>query len=49
MHDTNTEVNVNGEQKKDSTMQLVIQEFASRVALILQEVDQVLKVLNPET
>ena len=30
-------------------MLLVIQEFASRVALGLQEVDQALKVLSPET
>ena len=40
---------INGEQKKDATMQLFIQEFASRVALILQEVDQAFKVLGPET
>ena len=37
-----------GEQTKDGTMQLVIQESASRVALVLQEVDQALKVLSPE-
>ena len=49
MHDTNTEVNDNGEQKKDATIQLVIQDFASRVALVLQEVHQALKVLSPET
>ena len=30
-------------------MQLLIQEFASRVALGLQEVDPALKVLGPET
>ena len=40
---------INGEQKKDATMQLFIQAFASRVALVLQEVDQALKVLCPET
>ena len=39
----------NGEQKKDATMQLFIKEFAFRVALILQEVGQALKVLGPET
>ena len=38
-----------GEQKKDVTMQLFIQEFASGVALVLQEVDQAFKVLSPET
>ena len=40
---------INGEQKKDATMQLFIQEFARRMALVLQEVDQALKVLSPET
>ena len=40
---------IHGEQKKDATMQLFIQEFASRVALVQQEVDQALKVLDPET
>ena len=30
-------------------MQLLIQEFASRVALVLQEVNPALKVLGPET
>ena len=29
-------------------MQLLIQKFASRVALVLQEVDPALKVLGPE-
>ena len=37
------------EQKWDATMQLLIQEFASRVALVLQEVDPALRVLGPET
>ena len=37
------------EQKKGVTMQLFIQEFASEVALVMQEVDQALKVLSPET
>ena len=40
---------ISGEQKKDATMQLFIQEFAPRMALVLQEVDQALKVLSPET
>ena len=40
---------ISGEHKKDATMQLLIQEFAPRVALVLQEVDQALKVLSPET
>ena len=30
-------------------MQLLIQEFASRAALVLLEMDQALKVLGPET
>ena len=30
-------------------MQLLVQEFASRVALLLQEVDPTLKVLGPDT
>ena len=29
-------------------MHLLTQEFASRVALVLQEVDQAIKVLGPE-
>ena len=37
------------EQKYDATMQLLIQEFALSMALGLQEVDPVLKVLGPET
>ena len=49
MHDTNTDVNDNVEQQKGATMQLVIEEYASRMALVLQEVDQTLKVLSPET
>ena len=36
-------------QKKDMTMQLFIQELASGVALVLQEVDQALQVLSPKT
>ena len=40
---------ISGEHKKDATMQLLIKEFAPRVALVLQEVDQALKVLSPET
>ena len=40
---------INGELKKDATMQLFIQEFAARVAPVVQEVDQALKVLGPET
>ena len=39
---------MHGEQK-DATMQILIQEFASRVDLVLQEVDLALKVLGPET
>ena len=40
MPDTNTDVNDKcAEQKKDATMQLFIQKFASKVALVLQEVD----------
>ena len=40
------------EQKKDATMQLVIQEFASRVALVLQDImylliSEVIDSLNP--
>ena len=40
---------ISGEHKKDATMQLFIQEFAPRMALVLQEVDQAIKVLSPET
>ena len=37
------------EQNMMQQCSYMIQEFASRVALLLQEVDQVLKVLGPET
>ena len=40
---------ISGEQKKDATMQSFIQESAPSMALVLQGVDQALKVLSPET
>ena len=40
---------ISGEHKKDATMQLFIQEFAPRMTLVQQEVDQAIKVLSPET